>query len=294
MKIVLLLLIIFPLYSYAGTLDDKLKTSLTQSLAISETYSCLDQPGDKFSGLAYSSLIAFNENGEVLAEENSDELIYPASVFKLMTLYLTFEQLKKKQLSLDTALIASPRTSEVSKVNKITTLKLNPGDTLTVKQAIAGIIVKSFNEAAVILGEALAENEWDYARLANKKAAALGMTRTHFKNATGLYDPGQYTTAHDLALLTIAIRRDFKQYYNLFSLANFSYQEKLFRSHNFFLLNSPYAEGLKTGYIKASGYNLVSAVSNNKNRVMMVMIGFRSSKVRDCKTEELANKFLNH
>lgn len=238
----------------------------------------------------FSSLVFEEKTGNILSETRSNQLSYPASLVKLMTLYLTFEALEEKKISLKQNLTFSARGEEIAAVNKINTLKSKEGDKITVYQAIAATIVKSFNEAAVTLGEAISGSEWAFVRKMNKKARELKMYNTSFRNASGLHAEGQYTTSYDLARLTSALIRDFPQYYPLFSLKSFTYNEKKYQSHNYVLLEYKGAEGLKTGFTSASGFNLISVAKKNKTRIVSVLLGCADHYSRDDFTMELLDQ----
>ena len=229
----------------------------------------------------YSYLSFASKNKTIISEYNSQSILYPASLTKVMTLYLTFEAVKKGKIRLGDMITVSGRGEEMSAVNKITTLKLKEGDKISVRQAIRGTLIKSFNGAAVSLAEKVAGDEWKFVRLMNEKAKELGMRNTSFRNATGLHHPGQYSNAYDLARLTIAIIQDFPRYYHLFSRKDFKYKGKKYRSHNHVLQNYRWAEGLKTGFTRASGFNLISSAKKNNNRIVAVLLACASYEERD-------------
>lgn len=261
----------------------------------------------------YSQLVFDAKTQNILSETRSDKIAYPASLTKLMTLYLTFEALKAGKIKLDDEITVSQRGEEISAINRNTTLHLKEGSKITVEQAIKGSIVKSFNEASVSLAEAVAGDEWSFVRLMNEKALELGMFNTSFRNSTGFHEDGQYTTTYDLARLTIALRRDFPGYYPLFSLRTFEYRGRKFETHNHVLVEYKGAEGMKTGYTKAAGFNLISSavkkpfekksakksgkkdmhITNNResqdleDRVISIVMGCASVKSRDNFTKKL-------
>jgi len=256
----------------------------------------------------YSQLVFDAKTQNILSETRSDKIAYPASLTKLMTLYLTFEALKAGKIKLDDEITVSQRGEEISAINRITTLHLKEGDKITVEQAIKGSIVKSFNEASISLAERVAGDEWQFVRMMNEKALALGMYNTSFRNSTGFHEDGQYTTAFDLARLTIALRRDFPAFYPLFSLRTFEYKGRKFETHNHVLVEYKGAEGMKTGYTKAAGFNLISSarkpfgkktrkkdmhITNNyqsqelEDRVISIVMGCASAKSRDNFTKQL-------
>jgi D-alanyl-D-alanine carboxypeptidase len=222
-----------------------------------------------------------DESHKILFENNSQKLIYPASLVKLMTAYLTFEALSKNQLTLHKELSFSERAQEVSKINKINTLRIKEGDKISVEKALQALLIKSYNEASIVLAEAIADNEWNFVRQMNKKALELGMINSSFRNASGLHEEGQYTTASDLARLAIHLKKDFPQFYYFFAMKDFVYDNKIIKTHNRFLIEYDGAEGMKTGYTIASGYNLVSSAINNNKRIFSVVTGCQSSRKRD-------------
>lgn len=235
------------------------------------------QPCSKIGSL----LVVEEESHKILFETNSQKLIYPASLVKMMTAYLTFEALEKNQLTLERELTFSARAQEISRINKVNTLGIKEGDKISVLKAIQTLIIKSYNESAIVLAEAVANNEWSFVSKMNKKALELGMINTSFRNASGLHEEGQYTTASDLARLALHLKKDFPQFYNFFSMKEFSYKNRIIKSHNRILNEYEGAEGMKTGYTNASGYNLVSSAKNNNKRIFSVVTGCASSRYRD-------------
>ncbi len=249
--------------------------------AVAENSSC---------GKNYSLLIVEEVTGNILFNTRSEKIIYPASLVKVMTLYLTFESLEKNEININQKLSFSDRGEEISGINKVNTLRVKEGDKITVKQAIEAVIVKSFNEAAVTLAEAVSGNEWEFVRKMNSKARDLGMNFTSFRNSTGFYEEGQYTNTYDLARLAIAIKKDFPQYYHFFALKEFSYNGKTYKTHNNVLLEYKGVEGMKTGYINASGYNLISLAKRDDQRLLSILVGCDTSKGRDKFTKDLFDK----
>lgn len=245
---------------------------------------------EKGCGKNYYSLL-LKDDGEILSDIKADVSAYPASLTKLMTLYLTFEALEKKEISLDQVLKVSARGEEISKVNK-GSLHLKEGDKITVREAIEGVIVKSFNEAALTLAEAVAGDEWKFARKMNQKAKELGMNQTNFKNSSGLHEEGQYSTAYDLARLTLALKNDFSQYYHLFALKNFKYRGVKYETHNHVLVEYEGAEGMKTGFTKASGFNLISIAKKKDRRIISVLLNCETYQKRDKFTKKLFDEFF--
>lgn len=248
---------------------------------------------EKGCGAVYSSLVFEEKTGNILYENMSEKISYPASLVKVMTLYLVFEALEKNKLQINQILTVSEHGEEIAAVNKINTLKLKQGDKITVMEAIKAVIVKSFNEAAVTLAEAVSEDEWTFTRKMNQKAEELGMINSSFRNASGLHEEGQYTSSRDLARLVGSIKRDFPQYYHLFATKNFKYRGTEYETHNYVLSNYKGAEGLKTGFTKAAGFNLISVAKRNNERVISVLLGCESNQKRDYFTEELLDEAFN-
>ncbi|MDA0901999.1 MAG: D-alanyl-D-alanine carboxypeptidase [Proteobacteria bacterium] len=235
----------------------------------------------------YSSLVFEDKTGKIISQTRSDQIIYPASLTKLMTVYIAFEKVKEGKLKMNQFLPVSDRAEEVASVNRITTLKLQKGDMISVSDAIEGAIIKSFNEATIVLAEAISGSEWKFARLMNKKAQELGMVHTNFRNPSGLHDRGHYTTSHDLARLVAALKRDFPQYYPIFSLKEFEFNNTKFTSHNFFLFDYEGAEGMKTGFTSKAGYNLIASALKDDDRLTSILVSCASSEGRNEFTKEL-------
>ena len=224
-----------------------------------------------------SSLVADVESGYIFTKENSTALLPPASLTKVMTLYLTFSALEKGWFTMDTPL----PISEYAASQEPSNLDLIAGDTITVREAILALIVKSANDVAVVLAESMAPNEPAFADLMTQAAAQLGMYRTVFKNASGLHDPAQLTCAQDMAILTLATIKNFPQYYPLFSTQSFTYHGREYNTHNRVLLDYPGAEGFKTGYISAVGYNIISTATKQNRRLVGIVMGDQSAPERD-------------
>jgi len=201
----------------------------------------------------YSALVVEVESGRVLYQQNPDELRHPASLTKMMTLYLLFEALAQGELTLQTPMAAS--AFAVSKPPS--RLGLKAGDTLTVEEGILGLVTQSANDAATVIAETLGGTEPAFASMMTQKARQLGMSSTVFRNAQGLPDPDQWTTAWDMYRLGRALLRDFPQYYPYFATEKFWFQGHEFRNHNHLLGKCEGVDGIKTGFINSSGFNLV-------------------------------------
>jgi D-alanyl-D-alanine carboxypeptidase (penicillin-binding protein 5/6) len=234
------------------------------------------------------SLLVFSENNKKnLIEKDAGKRIYPASLTKLMTAYLVFEALDSKKISLDKILTISHRGNSMSYLNRVTTLHLKVDEKITTENAMKGMIIKSFNGAAVVLAEAISDNEWQFVQLMNKKAKKLSMFRTNFRNSSGVHDYGQYTTAYDLKKLILAIKNHFPQYYHIFSIKKIRIKDQKFTSHNRVLLEYEGAEGMKTGFTSISGFNLISSAFKKDKRIFSILTSCESSEKRDESTKNI-------
>ena len=225
----------------------------------------------------HASIIVDARTGAILYAQNPEALAHPASLTKLMTLFITFEQLEQGGLNLDEALHVSTHAA----AQQPTKLWLRPGSDISVRAAILGITTRSANDAAVVLAEAIGGSESRFAKRMTRTAHKLGMTRTRFYNASGLPDSRQWTTAHDMARLAIALIDDFPEYYRFFSVRSFKFHGHIVYGHDHVLDEFPGADGLKTGYIRASGYNLVTSAVRGKRRLVGVVLGGRTAVARD-------------
>jgi D-alanyl-D-alanine carboxypeptidase len=225
----------------------------------------------------FSSIIVDGNSGAVLASNNPDGSRHPASLTKIMTLYLLFERLDAGKMTLDSQMDVSEHASEQAP----TKLGLRPGQTIKVEDAIKGLVTRSANDAAVVIAEAIAGDEGDFAKLMTRKARALGMTRTVYRNASGLPDDDQVTTARDQSTLGRAIQDRFPRYYRYFSTSVFNYHGQSIRNHNHLLGSVEGIDGIKTGYTRASGFNLVTSMRRGNRHLVGVVLGGRSGGSRD-------------
>ena len=225
----------------------------------------------------FSSIIVDANSGATLESNSPDALRHPASLTKMMTLYLLFERLDAGKIKLDTEMEVSEHASEQAP----TKLGLRPGQTIRVEDAIKGLVTRSANDAAVVIAEALGGDEDDFAKLMTRKARALGMTRTVYRNASGLPDDDQNTTARDQATLGRAIQERFPRYYRYFSTAEFNYHGQIIRNHNHLIGSVEGVDGIKTGYTLASGFNLVTSMRRGNRHLVGVVMGGRSGSSRD-------------
>ncbi len=243
-------------------------------------------PATAASNPKYAAIVVDADTGEVLYESHADKRSYPASLTKLMTLYLLFEAVERGELSFDSTLKASKRAAQQPATN----LALKPGDTLTVEQAVKALVIRSANDVATVVAEALGGTESQFAQAMTVKARDLGMMNTTFRNASGLPDSGQKSTARDLATLSAALMRDFPQHYHYFSATSFTYKGKVYKTHNRLMLNYAGADGLKTGYIRASGFNLASSAVRNGRRLIAIVLGGRTAQSRDAHMADLLDR----
>jgi D-alanyl-D-alanine carboxypeptidase len=226
---------------------------------------------------AFSSIIVDANSGATLSANNPDGLRHPASLTKIMTLYLLFERLDAGKIKLDSEMDVSEHASQQAP----TKLGLRPGQTIKVEDAIKGLVTRSANDAAVVIAEAIAGDEDDFAKLMTRKARSLGMTRTVYRNASGLPDSDQVTTARDQSTLGRAIQDRFPRYYRYFSITAFNYHGHSIRNHNKLLGNVEGVDGIKTGYTRASGFNLVTSMRRGNRHLVGVVMGGRSGGSRD-------------
>jgi D-alanyl-D-alanine carboxypeptidase len=223
------------------------------------------------------SIVIDADTGRVLSAMNADAITYPASLTKMMTLYLTFEALNSGRLGLDQYL---PVSSEAASKSP-TKLHLVPGDSVQVHDLILGIVTKSANDAAAVLAEGLGGSEPAFADRMTAKARQLGMTNTVYRNASGLPDPEQRTTARDVAQLALALYHDFPREYRYFATREFFFRGRVILTHNHLLDWYEGADGIKTGYIGASGFNLAASAVRNGHRLIGVVMGGASAGSRD-------------
>jgi D-alanyl-D-alanine carboxypeptidase len=236
----------------------------------------------------YAALVVDANTGAVLHASHADAQRHPASLTKIMTLYLLFEQLDAGRIKLATELEASAHSAAQAPSK----LGLKPGETLSVENAIRAVVTKSANDVAVMIAEKIGGDEPGFARMMTRKARALGMKSTRYVNASGLPDDEQVTTARDQVLLGRAIQERFPKYYRYFATRSFTFRGRTIRNHNRLLGSVEGVDGIKTGYIRASGFNLVSSVHRGDRFIVAAVFGGRSGSSRDARMRELIAKYM--
>jgi D-alanyl-D-alanine carboxypeptidase len=236
----------------------------------------------------YAGIVVDAKTGKVLYSEDADSLRYPASLTKMMTLYLTFEALEAGKVSKDTPVPFSKNAS----AEPPSKLGVRAGQTITVEQAIQALVTRSANDAATALGEFLGGSEDKFARIMTSKARALGMTRTTYRNANGLPNDDQMTTARDQARLGMALRQHFPQYYGYFSTRSFRFGKQVIGNHNRLLGSVRGVDGIKTGYTRAAGFNLVTSAQADGRSIVGVVLGGKSGGARDAQMRALVAKYM--
>lgn len=261
-----------------------LKTSMVASLAL--TFAVTDVA---FAFAAPSSAIVVDaKTGKTLYSKDANARRYPASLTKMMTLYLTFEALAAGKISKGTPVVFSAKAA----AEPPTKLGVRKGGAVTVETAILSMVTKSANDSSTALAEMIGGSEANFARMMTSKARALGMKGTVFRNANGLPDPGQFTTAHDMVVLGMALREHFPQYYGYFSTRSFAYGKRQINGHNRLLGRVKGVDGIKTGYTRASGFNLVSSVNDGGRKLVAVVMGGASGGSRDKQMASLIQTYM--
>ncbi len=234
---------------------------------------------------AHAYYLLEQESEQILAALNPDLRVEPASLTKLMTAYLTFEALKNKTLSPNQTVTVSQHAWK----SPGSRMFIEPQRPVTVDELIHGVIIQSGNDASVALAEAISGSEDAFVQRMNATAATLGMVNTHFVNATGLPDPQHYSSAHDLALLAMALVRDFPEYYPLYSLKEYRYNGIAQPNRNRLLWMDPTVDGLKTGHTDSAGYCLISSAKRGERRLLAVVLGTNSDLARTTESQKLLN-----
>ena len=238
------------------------------------------------SARVHSYIVVDAQTGAVLEAQNPDARCYPASLAKMMTLYITFQRLSAGKMTLSEKLPVSAHAA----AQPPTKLWLRPGERISVNSAILGITTRSANDAAVVLAEAIGGTETKFAGIMNQTARQLGMNRTTFRNASGLPNPWQKTTARDMATLALAIMHTYPQYYHYFGVNSFDFRGKMVYGFDYLLGRCPGVDGMKTGYTYASGFNIVTSAVRDGRRLLGVVMGGSTAFSRDRLMEALLNR----
>lgn len=236
----------------------------------------------------YAAIVIDANTGKVLHSSSADSPRYPASLTKMMTLYMVFEALESKRISKNSRI----KFSQYASSRPPSKLGVKPGNSITVETAIYALVTKSANDVATATGEFLGGSEANFARMMTAKARQLGMNSTRFRNASGLPDAQQVTTARDMAILGLALREHFPRQYKVFATRSFQYGKRRYANHNRLLGKVRGVDGIKTGYTRASGYNLVTSAGSGKRRIVAVVMGGKSGKARNAAMASLVNKYL--
>ncbi len=236
----------------------------------------------------YSAIVVDGKTGKVLHASSADAPRFPASLTKIMTLYVLFDYLTKKRLTVNTKFYVTPYASS----RPPTKMGLRAGKYVKVKDLIGSLVTKSANDGAVVVAENLAGSVPKFARLMTRTARKMGMSRTTFKNPSGLPNWSQKTTARDMAILSVRIMNDFPKLSRSFKMRSYTYKRKRFGNHNRLLGRYRGVEGIKTGYTRASGFNLTTSVRRNGKHVIAVVMGGRTGRARNAKMRQLLNRFI--
>lgn len=236
----------------------------------------------------YAAIVVDAHSGQVLYQYGADTPRHPASLTKMMTLYVLFEGLRDRRFAETTPIPVSAYAAS----RPPTKIGFRAGEALSVEEAILSLVVKSANDVATAVAEYLGGSEAGFAAVMNAKARQLGMASTIFRNPHGLPDSAQITTARDMAVLSLALRRDFPQYYRYFSNKDFVYRGTTIRGHNELVGAMPGVDGLKTGYIRASGFNLATSAQAGGRSVVAVVLGGDTAKARNEHMRQLLEIYM--
>lgn len=242
----------------------------------------------KSNGVEIPAIVVDANNGKVLFANRADEIRAPASITKVMTVYLVFDAIQSGRITWNTQMPVSQNAASRPRMR----LGMPAGSTISVRDAVNAMIVLSANDVSVVVAEYLGGTEANFARIMTLKARSLGMRNTTFKNANGLPSQGHVSTARDIALMSIAMREHFPQYYNLFSQRQFSYRGQVYNGHNRVLDRIDGADGLKTGFTNLAGYTITTSVAKNGKKLVIVVLGGTSGRHRDDVVVLLANAYI--
>ncbi|MFZ1812980.1 MAG: D-alanyl-D-alanine carboxypeptidase [Rhizobiaceae bacterium] len=264
------------------------KSGTLRAFMAAVAFSLLLVATSQANAATYSGFVLDAKTGKVLYSHRGDSKAYPASLTKMMTLYMLFEAMDGGKISKRTRISVSARAASMQPSK----LGIKPGGTVTAEQAILALVTKSANDVAAAVAEHIGGSESEFAAMMTRKARQLGMRNTTFKNASGLPNSAQSTTARDMATLGVALREHFPQYYDYFSTRSFTYGKKRMGNHNRLLGHVKGMDGIKTGYTRASGFNLVSSVERDGRSIVAVVMGGSSGKARNQQMVKLINSYL--
>jgi D-alanyl-D-alanine carboxypeptidase len=236
----------------------------------------------------YAVLVIDGNTGRTLHSVNAEATRYPASLTKMMTLYMLFEAMDAGRVTPDTQIVVSPHAAS----QPPSKMRIRAGDSIDAATAVAALATKSANDVAAAVGEHLGGSEEQFAAMMTSKARQLGMRRTVFRNASGLGDTGQYTTARDMAVLGMSLQKRFPHRFAAFSATSFNFRGRGVRGHNDLLGRVQGVDGIKTGYIRASGFNIVTSVRTGGRKLIVVVMGGRTARARNAEVEALIQNYL--
>lgn len=244
--------------------------------------------GDGVVAAPKAAIVVNAKSGKVLYSDQADAQRYPASLTKMMTLYMLFEAVNSNKMTLRTEIGMSAHCA----AQPPSKLGMKPGETIKARDAILALVTKSANDVACAVGERIGGSESAFAEAMTARAQRLGMTRTVFRNASGLPDPGQVTTARDMATLGRALQRDYPRSFRYFDTKSFRWNGKTYRNHNKLLGRVNGVDGIKTGYTRASGYNLVCSAERGRHEIIAVVLGGNTGRARDARMTALIEEYL--
>ncbi|MEO0383956.1 MAG: D-alanyl-D-alanine carboxypeptidase [Pseudomonadota bacterium] len=265
-----------------------MQASFALLVAFGVLFGSFGGPSQANANPRYAALVVDARNGEVLFSRHANAPRFPASLTKVMTLYILFEELEAGRLSLDTRMNVSAH----AQAQPPSELGLRSGQTITVRDAMMSLVTKSANDAAAVIAEHIGGTEWGFAQRMTETARRIGMSDTTFRNASGLPNREQRTTAHDMVLMGRAIYERFPQRYQIFSTTSFRYAGRTYRNHNRLLGSVRGVDGIKTGYIRASGFNLLSSVNDGGRHIVAVVMGGRTGASRNAHMRDLIARHL--
>ncbi|MGE3364590.1 MAG: D-alanyl-D-alanine carboxypeptidase family protein [Rhizobiaceae bacterium] len=236
----------------------------------------------------HAVLVIDGNTGRTLHAVNAEAPRYPASLTKMMTLYMLFEAMDAGRVTPDTQIVVSSHAAS----QPPSKMRIRAGDSIDAATAVSALATKSANDVAAAVGEHLGGSEEQFAAMMTSKARQLGMRRTVFRNASGLSDTGQYTTARDMAILGMSLQKRFPHRFGAFSATSFNFRGRGVRGHNDLLGRVQGVDGIKTGYIRASGFNIVTSVRTGGRKLIVVVMGGRTARARNAEVEALIQNYL--